>query len=139
LIHWLIISLIHYLSSAVKSVVERKSRLTFRIVFVLIMLKCGYLQICLFVGLFLNELDLLGKIGERDGVSSMSIFSSHVSMNIFWLSVLEIIATQNDNFWCVLLDRKKESKLADKLNIGTSHLKERKKIRGQAQYRYFEP
>jgi hypothetical protein len=38
------------------------------------------------------------KDQKTDGRGSMSIFSSHVSMNILLLSVLEVIATQNKTF-----------------------------------------
>jgi hypothetical protein len=35
---------------------------------------------------------------RTDNISSMSIFSSPVSMNIFWVSILEIIVTHNEKF-----------------------------------------
>ncbi len=47
---------------------------------------------------------------KRDLSSSISMFSCRVWTTIFWLSVLEIITTQNTNFWCVRRERK-ENKL----------------------------
>jgi hypothetical protein len=50
---------------------------------------------------------------KTDGRDSMSIFSSPVSTVIFWFTILEIIATQNDYFWCVGRgSKKKQTKLA---------------------------
>ena len=75
LIDRLIISLIHYLLSAVltivciESVVERELRLAFRAVFILIISKCekriSPWKFALFVGLIVNERNLLLKIGKR--------------------------------------------------------------------------
>jgi hypothetical protein len=45
---------------------------------------------------------------KTDVNSPISILPFHVSTNIFWFSVLEITAPQNDNFWCVRRERKKK-------------------------------
>jgi len=49
-------------------------------------------------------------------------FGSKIEHFALCTPLLEVIATQNDNFQCVDLDRRKKSKLADYLNIGASHL-----------------
>jgi hypothetical protein len=45
---------------------------------------------------------------RTDCIGSMSIVSSRVSTNIFWLSILEIIMTQNRRFRRVRRERKKK-------------------------------
>ncbi len=42
--------------------------------------------------------------------SSISVFSFRVWTTIFWLAILEIITTQNINFWCVRRETKKKKK-----------------------------
>ncbi len=47
-----------------------------------------------------NPTELPTKDLKTDLSSSISIFYFPVSTRIFWFSVLEITASQNDNFWC---------------------------------------
>jgi hypothetical protein len=78
-----------------------------------------------FLGAVCKGTRLLREDQRTDGIGSMSIFSSHVSTNIFWLSVLEIIVTQNRRFRCVCRERKKERKLDGISTLSRMHVKVR--------------
>jgi hypothetical protein len=91
--------LVNYLSSAVKSVVARKWCLTFRFNYLKMRKKLSFCRpIC----------KQIRSSRKDDYIDSMSMFSSRVSMDILWLPFLKIIATYNDNFWWVILYRKKD-------------------------------
>ncbi len=82
-----------------------------------------------FLGAICKGTRLLREDQRTDGIGSMSIFSSHVSTNIFWLSVLEIIVTQNRRFRCVCREKKKKRKLDGISTLSRMHVKVRSSSR----------
>jgi hypothetical protein len=110
LIDRLIISMIHYLLSAVD---KKEWRLTFLAIFILIISNAKKNRVhkkSSFFGAICKRTEPATRDQETEGIDLVLIFSSRVRTSIFWLSVLEIIAKENTNFRCVRLERKKKKR-----------------------------